>query len=245
MTSSQSPSTNEQIRSFMYSWEPDDCRNPSLDTRYRILIAAFEEIHRVGYQAASISHILQRTGVTKGALYHHFPSKKALGYAVLDELILTKVQDVWITPLADGNPVDVMIRTIEMSGEEITDDDIRLGCPLNNLSQEMSPIDEGFRKRIEGIYSTWREGIASGLNAGKKKGQIKADVDTEAMAIMLVAGLEGCIGAAKSAQSKQVLLHCGGSLIYLLHCLKITADRSDKPETKKERNYSASSSHEP
>ena len=210
----------EQIRSFMYSWEPDDCSNPALDTRFRILIAAFEEIHRVGFQAASINHILKRTRVTKGALYHHFPSKKALGYAVLDELILTKIRDVWITPLQQGNALDVMISIIRESGAEITDDDIRLGCPLNNLSQEMSPIDEGFRERIEGIYTTWRQGLATGLESARKSGQIRDDIDTEALAIMLVAGLEGCLGVAKSAQSKQILIQCGSSLIYMLNCLK-------------------------
>ena len=59
-------------------------RNPDV-TREKLLQAAFQEIYRSGFQAASLDNIIASAGVTKGALYHHFPSKKALGYAVVDE----------------------------------------------------------------------------------------------------------------------------------------------------------------
>ena len=56
-------------------------------TRKALLGAAFNEIYHRGYQAASIDEILKNAGVTKGALYHHFESKKALGLAVIDEVL--------------------------------------------------------------------------------------------------------------------------------------------------------------
>ena len=61
-------------------------RNPE-QTRQALLEAAFEEIYRVGFQAASLDRILDRAGVTKGALYHHFKNKLELGYAVLEEVV--------------------------------------------------------------------------------------------------------------------------------------------------------------
>src|SRR2546422_9784373 len=51
-------------------------------TRKKLLQAAFEEIYRRGFQGASLETILAAAGVTKGALYHHFPDKAALGYFV-------------------------------------------------------------------------------------------------------------------------------------------------------------------
>jgi len=45
-------------------------------TREKILDAAFHEIHRYGFQSASLANILERTGLTKGALYHHFPTSR-------------------------------------------------------------------------------------------------------------------------------------------------------------------------
>jgi AcrR family transcriptional regulator len=52
-----------------------------------VLFAAYEEIHRQGFKAASLANIRNATGLTQGALYHHFANKQQLGCAVLDEVI--------------------------------------------------------------------------------------------------------------------------------------------------------------
>ncbi len=52
-------------------------------TRRAILTAAGEVFDEVGYEAATISAILHRAEVTKGALYFHFSSKEELAQAVL------------------------------------------------------------------------------------------------------------------------------------------------------------------
>jgi AcrR family transcriptional regulator len=51
-------------------------------TREAILTAAAHEFAAEGYHAASLSKILDRSGVTKGALYFHFASKEAMADAV-------------------------------------------------------------------------------------------------------------------------------------------------------------------
>ncbi len=192
----------------------------NLSTREVILLAAFEEIHRVGYQAASINKILAGTGVTKGALYHHFPAKIDLGYAVVDELLYNMVVAHWLQPLESGNPIDNMIKQLEQAGAEITQEDISLGCPLHTISQEMASIDAGFRQRIDAIYGNWRAGFSAALLRGQKEGYVSTEIDPHQMGTMVVATLEGCIGLAKSAQSKEVLLDCGGGLIQILNSLR-------------------------
>src|ERR1700732_3727068 len=84
-------------------------RNPER-TRERLLQAAFREVHRSGFQSAGIDTILAATNVTKGALYHHFKSKEALGYAVVDEIVAKLVSDNWLRPMrGKGQPIDVLI----------------------------------------------------------------------------------------------------------------------------------------
>ena len=70
-----------------------------LKTRQQLLAAAFEEIWQGGFRAASIDRMLDKAGVTKGALYHHFKNKLDLGYAVLDEVVRTMSLDSWVKPL--------------------------------------------------------------------------------------------------------------------------------------------------
>ncbi|UNO39488.1 ScbR family autoregulator-binding transcription factor [Streptomyces sp. MST-110588] len=57
----------------------------ALRTRRAVLQAAAEVIGERGYGAATMAEIIQRAGVTKGALYFHFPSKDALARAVIEE----------------------------------------------------------------------------------------------------------------------------------------------------------------
>src|SRR3954469_23777145 len=58
----------------------------ALATRGAILAAAAEEFAAASYHQASLSRILERSGVTKGALYFHFVSKESIALAVVDEM---------------------------------------------------------------------------------------------------------------------------------------------------------------
>ncbi|HXE89643.1 MAG TPA: TetR family transcriptional regulator C-terminal domain-containing protein [Terriglobales bacterium] len=196
-------------------------RNPDL-TRKTLLEAAFQEIYRCGYQAASLEQILTRAGVTKGALYHHFRNKRALGYAVVDELIRGHILANWVRPIEQAeDPIDGLLAVL-LRKECFPHYDQRLGCPLNNLAQEMSPLDEGFRKRLQGLYREWRNGIAKALRRGQARGQVRADLDPFEAADFLTAALEGSISLAKSAQSRSPLDHCRAGLARYLESLRVT-----------------------
>jgi AcrR family transcriptional regulator len=54
-------------------------------TRGRVLTAAAEVFAREGFLAASMNDIVEAAGVTKGAVYFHFPSKEALAVAIVEE----------------------------------------------------------------------------------------------------------------------------------------------------------------
>lgn len=192
-----------------------------LATRQVILEAAYEEIHARGFQAASLSKILANTNVTKGALYHYFPTKLDLGYAVVDEILADSIQQQWVQPLLEADdPITAFTHIIMQMGGEITEEDIQCGCPLNNLAQEMAPVDEGFRSRVEDVYRSWRKGIESALLKGQGKGFVKKEINVVSVATMIVASLEGCMGLAKNAQSKKVLFQCGRSVVDYLESLR-------------------------
>jgi len=194
-------------------------RRASRQTRALLLNAAFDEIYRRGFQAASLKNILYSTSLTRRAVYDHFPNKLTLGYAVVDEIVREWVLSKWLEPLETiDNPIDALQKPIREVDNETNEKLLKFGCPLNNLAQEMSPIDEGFRQRLEEIFRDWRAIIRRALERGKLKGFVRRDVKPRQVAALLVGAVEGSIGTAKNAQDTQLLNHCRNELLgYLDH----------------------------
>lgn len=172
-------------------------RNPD-QTRQSIVDVAFEEILLKGYQGLRVDQVLKMTGLTKGAFYHHFASKQSLGHAVIDEVLRPWIIDKWVEPLKHfKDPVNDLIQMLTQAREEISTTELHTGCPLNNLSQEMSPLDESFRIRIAAIWQLWHEALSAAFTRGKAQGFIKESVNPNNVARFLIAAMEGIIGQCK------------------------------------------------
>lgn len=176
-------------------------RNPDA-TREALLDEAFDQMYAKGFHASGLKDILAASGLTKGALYHHFGSKLELGYAVVEERVMPLVRDRYLKPFQQVRDpvvaVDRMGRRMEQ--ELLREGVLDRGCPLNNLVQEMSGADEGFRGRLEAILDEWRETVAEGLRQGQSQGTIDGDADPRAAATFVVASLLGAVGFAKNAR---------------------------------------------
>ena len=174
-------------------------------TRQRLVQAAFREVYRYGFQSAGIDAILASTNVTKGALYYHFNSKEALGLAVIEEVVAKLSRDRWLLPLQrrkDQDPIDALIAIVKAIPTRPRD--IKGGCPLVSLAQEMSQLDDQFRKRLERIFHAWQESIATALRRGQRQGTVRRDLVPEEAASFLVAMVEGYEVLAKNAQDVKV-----------------------------------------
>lgn len=173
-------------------------------TRERLLQAAFREVYRSGFQSAGLHAILAAAGVTKGALYYHFGSKEALGYAIIEEIIAPDSREEWLRPLQNSkDPIDTLIGIVQ--GLSVQPEAVRGGCPLINLAQEMSPLHAGFRKRLEAVFHAWQQGIASVLREGQIHGKVRGDVDPAETAGLLIAMVTGYGSRAKNAQDAKVM----------------------------------------
>lgn len=187
-------------------------RNPDA-TRQNILQVAFEEILLKGYQGLRVDEVLKQTGFTKGAFYHHFKSKKELGHAVIDEVLKPWIHERWIEPLKQvKDPINDLIKMMNDSRAEINIKELHTGCPLNNLTHEMSPLDESFRVRIVAIWEIWYEALAETFERGQQTGIIRKDVNPHNIARFLIATIEGIIGQCKCYMSDQAFDEAGKCL---------------------------------
>jgi len=196
-------------------------------TRKAVLQAAFREIYRSGFHGTGLDTILAATGVTKGALYYHFGSKEALGYAIADEVIAGLMRKKWIRPLrSTTDPIKTLIDIVQKTS--VRPEEVRYGGPLNNLAQEMSPLDEHFRRRLAKVFHDWQAGIASALLRGQSAGTVRRDLDVRQTASFLVATYEGYLSLAKNDQDAEVLRRGIHSLIRWLQSLRETNRRPQR-----------------
>ena len=144
--------------------------------------------------------------MSKGALYHHFPDKAALGYAVMDEVVKGFLLQRWgVLEPPTGDPVTALQRILKQRSANLTTREVELGCPLNNLAQEMSPLDRGFQRGVKATFNIWTDAVAKDLERGQAEGTVRKDVDARKIGAFVVAAIEGSFGLAKGAQSAAML----------------------------------------
>jgi AcrR family transcriptional regulator len=188
-------------------------------TREALLQAAFGEIYRSGFRGSDVETILGSAGVTKGAMYHHFDNKEALGYAVVDEVVAGIMREKWQSPLQNArDPLDALIGVVRSTS--LRPEHVCGGCPLNNLSQEMSPLDEGFRKRTAKVFNEWHGAVAAALRSGKRRGTVRKDVNADEAATFLIAAYEGYMSLAENSQDARGLRAGQKALVRYLETLR-------------------------
>jgi len=192
------------------------------ETRRKILFAAFQEFHKNGFQGGSLNNIIDSADTTKGALFHHFAGKDELGYAVLEEIIEPHLREEWFDPFAKSDdPIADLKRTVQQCTAKCRQSGVLVkGCPLNNLAQEMSPLDENFRKRIEKIYGAWRDCLETAFARGIKAGNVRKGVSPRNVAAFIVAAQTGIIGTSKNAQSEELMKRAAEAFFEYLDSLR-------------------------
>lgn len=173
-----------------------------IDTREKILTAMFSDVHLNGFQGLRADKVITEIGVTKGALYHYFPTKQSIGLSIIDEMIepmyLTFYNelDVW-----QNNPIDKLQQHLSWLKNKTDDKSACLGCPLNNLVQEMSPVDEQFRLRLERIVNVMHQSTSKALSAGQANNFVKSDFDCDSFAWFYLSAIEGASSMSKVTKS--------------------------------------------
>lgn len=194
-----------QILSTPRPAAPPRRRNDPAAMRGRVLDAAVSLFQRQGYAATSTHQIVAEAGVTPGAMHHHFPSKKAIGIAVIRERVARIVHTSWIAPMADGDSVlDAIAAIFETICAGLDERGAVRGCPLSNLALELSFGDADFRAEIAPLFEGWRAAIADRLRADQQAG-LFPNVDPAAFAMHVAAAYSGAMTLAKADQKTAAL----------------------------------------
>ena len=187
-------------------------------TRQKILEISADEIHKHGFTATSLSVILKRCEISKGALYHHFTNKIELGYAVFEEIYTPMFLSSWLPAIEQEDPIEGLCEYFSQMSVNLTCDELICGCPLNNLCQEMAGIDEGFRLRILDLQLQLNQLISNGLE--KIKHQLRNDINFSQVSYFIVSTFHGSTTLSKSSKNIELFEQVMDELCKYLSNLK-------------------------
>ncbi len=151
-------------------------------TRQALLDAAETVFGERGYHSATIVDITQRAEVALGTFYVYFPDKKA----AFDELVRALNRRLRRTIQAAVADLDDRLE-VEILGFETFFKFVRRHRNLYRVIRQAEFVDEDLYRWH---YRTLATGYVRGLAEAQRKGQIRADLDPEAMAYSLMAMAE-------------------------------------------------------
>jgi TetR/AcrR family transcriptional repressor of nem operon len=177
------------------------------DARTRLLEAARDVIRAQGFAATSVDDLCREAGVTKGAFFHHFQSKEALGVAAAAHWAETTSVFFENAPYHDhDDPLDRLLGYVEFRKAIIQGDLAEFTCLVGTMTQEVygshPAIREACAASIFGHAATLEPDIAAAM----KIRRITADWTPASLARHAQAVLQGAFILAKAAGDRTVAL---------------------------------------
>lgn len=186
--------------------------------RDKLINITFEEIYEKGYQAANTSAILKKANINKGSMYHYFKSKKDLALCVINEKLKQRIIDKYEPlTLAKQNSFNLLIELLNNTNMI----NVKQGCPVNNLIQEMSPLDDDFKTALETIYLYMEGSIKKALDTAIENKEIISTYETKKLSMFILSAMEGSMITAKKSNSIENYKDAIYILINFLENLKI------------------------
>jgi TetR/AcrR family transcriptional repressor of nem operon len=174
-----------------------------VDTRTGLLDAAERLVLAQGLSATSVEAIAREAGVTKGAFFHHFASKAALGLALVERYAERDWQVLDTTmeraERLDRDPLQQLLLFVGLieegfrpAGEGVP------GCLFASYVYEAQLLDEHTHQVIRDAVEAWRDALGAKLRQAAALHPPRARLDVDAVADMLTVIVEGAFVVSRS-----------------------------------------------
>lgn len=166
-----------------------------MDSKERLVTAMSDLMWERGYAATSPREVRERSGVGQGSMYHHFPGKRELALAALERNCATLLPATEALLSAAGDPMEKLQNYLSREHQALK------GCKVGRMTQDplvaadpvlLGPVREAFAAVHAGLVTVIREAIAMG--------ELRDDLDPDALASLMAATLQGGYVLAIAAQ---------------------------------------------
>lgn len=170
----------------------------------RLAEASLRLFFSQGYNGTGVKEIVDAAGVPKGSFYAYWPSKEAMGAAVVERYWAGA--DERLAPLDEGGPPEARVRRhFQALSDLVVDQRFVNGCLLGNFSTEVAGSSEAIRSTLLHVFEGWASRLNAVLSEAAAAGALRAGVEPAQAAEFLINAWEGAVLKAKVERTRRPL----------------------------------------
>ena len=155
------------------------------------LTKAVELFSSKGYSETSMEDIVQATGVSRYGLYGTFGNKRELFEQALDCYADLMGKQAFLRLLEPGASLAHIRQIFDDRVADMSNAEESKGCLFIHTAMELGRQDEGLREVLRRFMGRMSKLFSAGLESAKRRGEVRADLDTEASGEMLTSTMFG------------------------------------------------------
>ena len=169
------------------------------DTRQTIVAAAAELFRKQGYAATTMQQVAEVTGISKGNLTYHFPSKQALYEEVHGQVVAYLRERILGRAFAEAPHAREAVAefTHRLRRWFLTEDGAFVGCLFTNVAVETQHSDRAIGQLARTALAEFKQILAERFAEGQARGELRADLSPEAMAQAFFWMYEGALALSR------------------------------------------------
>lgn len=158
--------------------------------RRQIADAARELIIKYGSEHITGRRIAKEIGITEGAIYRHFKSKRDILSFLIEDIEANLVADIERGMTSGATPLQVIDNTMK---SHISSIEQRRGVTFLVIAEIISLGDKKLNRQASEVLNRYTERIRDIISEGAKSGELRDDVAPETAAILLSATIQGLV----------------------------------------------------
>lgn len=182
----------------MNASRPTNPERPTAKTK--LIDAAHILVRRKGYAATTVDEICSAAGVTKGAFFHHFPSKEALGVAAAAQWTARAAPLFELPPYTKlDDPLERLLGHIDMRMAMIDGPAEGFTCFVGTMAQETFATNDALRQASGASIAAYCEALSVDIQAAIDRHGIQDGVSSQSLAWHIQSVLQGGFVVAKAS----------------------------------------------